>query len=48
MFIELLSTYTAGCFSRSLPYNFEGRLKCVSLNNWPYQARPALFDKKSN
>ena len=42
MFTGLLSIYTAGSFERLLAHNFEGRMKCISLNNWPCQARPTL------
>ena len=42
MFIGLLSAYITGCFGRLLAFNFNGRIKCVYLNNGPCQARPTL------
>ena len=48
MFIGLSSVCTIGSFSESLACNYEGRLKCVSLNNWICEARPTLVDINSN
>ena len=47
MYIGLLSSCTTVSFGKSLSSNFEERQKCVSLNNQPSQARPALVDINS-
>ena len=44
MFIELLSTCSIGNFGESLASNSKGRLKWMSLNNRPCQARPTLVN----
>ena len=46
MFIELLSACATENFDVSLASNSEGHIKCVSLNDRPCQARPALFNIK--
>ena len=48
MFIRLLSTCTIGSFGESLVSNSKGRLKFISLNNQPSQARPTLVNINSN
>ena len=47
MFIGLLSALTAKYFCESIVSNTEGHIKCVYLNNQPWQARPIL-DINSN
>ena len=42
MAIGLLSVSTIGSFGKSLASNSKERLKCLSLNNRPCQARLAL------
>ena len=48
MFIGLLSTCTMGRFGKPLDFHSKGRLKCVFLNNWPFQVRPTLVDTNYN
>ena len=52
MFIGSLSTCKIGGFGESSTSNhgsnFEGRLKFISLNNLPYQTRPAIIEVNSN
>ena len=47
-FIGLLSASTTGHFGESLTSNFDGCIKCVSLNNQPGQATPSLININSN
>ena len=49
MFIGLLLTYacTARSFGESFASNSEGRIKLVSLNNRPCQARSTLININS-
>ena len=44
MFTELLSVCTTRRFGGSLAFNSKLSIKCVSLNNRPYQARPTLVN----
>ena len=46
--IRLLNIFAIVIFSGSLASNSEGNIKCISLNNWPCQARPILADINSN
>ena len=48
IFIELLSASTIRSFHLSLDSNSEGRIKFVSLNKRPCQARPILANINSN
>lgn len=48
MFVGLLNPCTTASFGESLASNFEGRMKCVSLNNWSCQYRPTLVIIKSD
>ena len=48
MFIGLLSVFTEGIFDRSLASNSEGRIKCLSLINWPCQTRPRVLNINFN
>ena len=48
IFIELLSASTIRSFHLSLDSNSEGRIKFVSLNNRPCQARPILANINCN
>ena len=49
MFVGLLSVCIKGSFGQSLISNTKGSKKCLTLNNWPCEARPTLvninFDK---
>ena len=48
MFIVLFSVCTIGRFGESLAFNSKGPIKCISLNNQPYQTKPGLVDIISN
>ena len=48
MFIGLSSTCAIVSFNEPLACNSKRSIKCVSLNNWPCQARPALANINSN
>ena len=48
MFIGLLSICTIRSFCYSLIFNSKGPIKCVSLNNQPWQARPTPVNINSN
>ena len=48
MFIGLLSACTTESFGESLASNSKGHIKCVSLDNLPYQTRPTLVNTNSN
>ena len=48
MFIKLLSVCTLASFSRSLVFNSQEPLRCVTLNNQPCHARPTFVDMNSN
>ena len=48
IFTGLLSICTIVSFSRSLPSNYKEPIKCVSLNNRPYQNRGTLVDINLN
>ena len=48
MFIGLFSVYTIGSFCKSLVSNSKGSIKCLTLNNRPYQARPTILNINSN
>ena len=37
MFIRLLRACARASFCGSLASDFEGQIKCISLNNWPFQ-----------
>ena len=43
----LLSTCTTATLGGSLASNSKRRIKCVSLNNWPCQARPKFVNVSS-
>ena len=44
----LLSLWTMGSLDESLASNSRGPIKCVSLRNRPFQARPLLVHIHSN
>ena len=44
MFVGLLSTGSTERLGKSLAFNFKGSMKCVSVSNQPFQARPTPFD----
>ena len=46
--VRCLHNKTTRSFGESLTFNSKGRLKCISLNNWPSQIRPTLVDINSN
>ena len=48
MFIELLSVCVIVSFGQSLASNSKEPIKCVSLNNRTFQARPTLVDLNSS
>ena len=41
--IGLLSVCTTSIFGDSLVSNLKGPVKCLALNNWAFEARPARF-----
>ena len=47
MFIGLLSSCIVLSFSKSLPYNYNEPIKCVTLKNQPCQDKPALVNINS-
>ena len=48
MFIGLLSICLVVCFISSLQSNYKEPIKCVTLNNRPFQAIPTLSSMNSN
>ena len=48
MLITLLSPCKTGWFFESLDFNYEGRVKYVSLNNRACQVRPVFININSN
>ena len=48
VFIRLSSVCTIGRFRESLVSNLKGPIKSVSLNNYPWQARPTLVNVNSD
>ena len=48
MFIESSSVCAIRSVGESLASSFEGRIKCVSLNNQPCHARSTLVDINSD
>ena len=48
MFIGLLSVYTIGNVYESLVSYWKGSIKCLTLNNRPYQGRPTILNINSN
>ena len=48
IFIWLLKVCTVKSFGELLASNFEGSIKCVSLNNRPCQARPTNVNSSFN
>ena len=48
MFIGLLSACSTALFGESLAFTSKRHVKCVFLNNWLYQARPAIVNINSN
>ena len=48
VFIGLLSALTIKYLGQPLACHSEKCTKCVSLNNWSCQARPALINTNSN
>ena len=48
MFIGLLSVNTIGNVYESLVSYWKGSIKCLTLNNRPYQARPTILNINSN
>ena len=48
MLIVLFSLCTIERFGESLAFNSKGPVKCISLDNQPYQTKPGLVDIISN
>ena len=47
-FTGLLNECTTGCFGELLASNSKWGIKCVSLNNWSFQARLTFIDINFN
>ena len=47
-FTGLLNECTTGCFGELLASNSKWCIKCVSLNNWSFQARLTFININSN